>query len=130
VKLLLIVGGVVAAVGLFLLATASGDTSLFARHYPLILLLNAALAGLLAGLVAFQLLAMARRYRARVFGSRLTLRLLLRFAALGALLERCARDAAWRAEVVAAGRARVAEHYTHDRVAERLVAFWRGVLRR
>ena len=84
-KLLLIVGGVVAAVGLFLLATASGDTSLFARHYPLILLLNAALAGLLAGLVAFQLLAMARRYRARVFGSRLTLRLLLRFAALAVL---------------------------------------------
>jgi nitrogen fixation/metabolism regulation signal transduction histidine kinase len=84
-KLLLIVGGVVAAVGLFLLATASADTSLFAQHYPLILLLNAALAGLLAGLVAFQLLAMARRYRARVFGSRLTLRLLLRFAALAVL---------------------------------------------
>ena len=84
-KLLLIVGGAVAAVGLFLLATASADTSLFAQHYPLILLLNAALAGLLAGLVAFQLLAMARRYRARVFGSRLTLRLLLRFAALAVL---------------------------------------------
>ena len=84
-KLLLIAGGAVAAVGLFLLATASGDTSLFAQHYPLILLLNAALAGLLAGLVAFQLLAMARRYRARVFGTRLTLRLLTRFAALAVL---------------------------------------------
>jgi len=82
---LLFVGGAVAAVGLFLLATASGDTSLFARHYPLILLLNAALAGLLAGLVAFQLLAMARRYRARVFGTRLMLRLLIRFAALAVL---------------------------------------------
>jgi nitrogen fixation/metabolism regulation signal transduction histidine kinase len=85
VKLLLGVGGVVAAVGLFLLATASGDTTLFARHYPLILLMNAALAGLLAALVAFQLLALARRYRARVFGSRLTLRLLARFAALAVL---------------------------------------------
>jgi len=84
-KLLLIAGGAVAAVGLFLLATASGDTSLFAQHYSLILLLNAALAGLLAGLVAFQLLAMARRYRARVFGTRLTLRLLTRFAALAVL---------------------------------------------
>ncbi|MGQ0544673.1 MAG: ATP-binding protein [Betaproteobacteria bacterium] len=84
-KLLLIVGGAVAAVGLFLLATASGDTSLFARHYPVILLLNAALAALLAGLVAFQLLAMARRYRARVFGTRLTVRLLVRFAALAVL---------------------------------------------
>jgi len=85
VKLLLIVGGAVAAVGLFLLATASGDTALFALHYPLILLLNAALAGLLAALVAFQLLAMVRRYRARVFGTRLTLRLLTRFAALAVL---------------------------------------------
>jgi nitrogen fixation/metabolism regulation signal transduction histidine kinase len=84
-KLLLFVGGAVAAIGLFLLATASGDTSLFARHYPLILVLNAALAALLAGLVAFQLLALARRYRARVFGTRLTLRLLTRFAAFAVL---------------------------------------------
>jgi nitrogen fixation/metabolism regulation signal transduction histidine kinase len=81
-KWILIVGGVVAALGLFLLATASGDTALFERQYPLLLALNAALAALLAGLVAYQLIAMARRYRARVFGARLTLRLLTRFAAL------------------------------------------------
>ena len=84
-KLLLIVGGAVAAVGVFLLATASGDTAFFARQYPLLLALNAALAVLLAGLVTYQLLVMARRYRARVFGTRLTLRLLLRFAALALL---------------------------------------------
>jgi two-component system, NtrC family, nitrogen regulation sensor histidine kinase NtrY len=81
-KLVLIVGGAVAALGLFLLATASGDTALFARHYPLLLTLNAALAALLAGLVAYQLVVLARRYRARVFGIRLTLRLLGRFAVL------------------------------------------------
>jgi nitrogen fixation/metabolism regulation signal transduction histidine kinase len=81
-KWVLIVGGVVAALGLFLLATASGDTALLERQYPLLLALNAALAALLAGLVAYQLVAMARRYRARVFGARLTLRLLTRFAAL------------------------------------------------
>src|SRR4051812_44774744 len=81
-KSLLIVGGTIAAVGLFLLATASADTTLFARHYPLLLALNAALAALLATLVAYQLIAMARRYRARVFGARLTLRLLGRFALL------------------------------------------------
>ena len=81
-KLLLIIGGTVAALGLFLLATASGDTGLPEHHYPLLLGLNAALAALLAGLVAYQLVAMARRYRARVFGSRLTLRLLARFALL------------------------------------------------
>jgi nitrogen fixation/metabolism regulation signal transduction histidine kinase len=81
-KLLLIVGGTVAALGLFLLATASGDSGLLERHYPLLLALNAALAALLAGLLGYQLVSMARRYRARVFGSRLTLRLLARFALL------------------------------------------------
>jgi len=81
-KWLVIIGGAVAAVGLFLLATASADTTLFARHYPLLLGLNAALAALLAALVATQLVLIARRLRARVFGARLTLRLLARFAAL------------------------------------------------
>jgi nitrogen fixation/metabolism regulation signal transduction histidine kinase len=81
-KWALIVGAVVAALGLFLLATASGDTAVLERQYPLLLALNAALAALLAGLVVYQLFAMARRYRARVFGTRLTLRLLTRFAAL------------------------------------------------
>ena len=84
-KWLLIVGGAVAAVGLFLLATASGDTAIFARHYPLLLGLNAALAALLAALVIAQLVMLARRHRARVFGARLTLRLLVRFAALAVL---------------------------------------------
>src|SRR5258708_38504169 len=84
-KALLIIGGAVAAAGIFLLATASADTTLFARHYPLLLGLNAALAGLLAALVAYQLIAMVRRYRARVFGARLTLRLLVRFALLAVL---------------------------------------------
>src|SRR6185503_5214056 len=52
------------------------------RHYPLLLGLNAALAALLAALVIAQLMILARRHRARVFGARLTLRLLVRFAAL------------------------------------------------
>src|SRR5207302_10999236 len=69
-KLLLVFRGAVAAVGLFLLAPPSADTTLFAQQYPLLLALNAALATLLAGVVAFQLLALARRYRARVFGAR------------------------------------------------------------
>jgi nitrogen fixation/metabolism regulation signal transduction histidine kinase len=79
-KYLLILGGAVAAAGLFLLATASADTSMFARHYPLLLGLNAVLAVLLAVLVTYQLVVLVRRYRSRVFGTRLTLRLLLRFA--------------------------------------------------
>ena len=81
-KLLLILGGAVAAAGLFLLASASADTALFARHYPLLLGINAALALVLAGVLAYQLASLLRRYRARVFGTRLTLRLLGRFALL------------------------------------------------
>src|SRR3954466_16175389 len=81
-RLLLVIGGAVAATGIFLLATASSETTLLGTHYQFLLLLNAALAALLAGLVVYQLVALIRRYRARVFGTRLTLRLLLRFAAL------------------------------------------------
>jgi nitrogen fixation/metabolism regulation signal transduction histidine kinase len=82
VRSLIIIGGTVAAVGLFLLATASGDTTLLTLDLKLLLALNGALAGLLAALVAYQLITVARRYRARVFGARLTLRLLARFALL------------------------------------------------
>jgi nitrogen fixation/metabolism regulation signal transduction histidine kinase len=81
-KLLLAIGGAVAAAGVFLLATASSETTRLATHYPLLLLLNATLAALLAALVVYQLVVLARRYRARVFGTRLTLRLLGRFAVL------------------------------------------------
>jgi nitrogen fixation/metabolism regulation signal transduction histidine kinase len=82
---LLIIGSVIAAVGLFLLATASNETPLLARHYSLLFGLNAVLSVLLAALLVYQLATLVRRYRARVFGTRLTLRLLLRFAALAVL---------------------------------------------
>jgi len=79
-RALLIVGAALAGVLLFLLATASANTSLFEKHYPLLLALNAALAALLAGLVTYQVVALARKFRGRVFGSRLTLRFLVLFA--------------------------------------------------
>jgi nitrogen fixation/metabolism regulation signal transduction histidine kinase len=75
--LVLTVGAALAGVAIFLLATASGNTTLFARHYPLLLGLNAALAALLALFAAWQLGVLWRKVRARVFGSRLTLRLML-----------------------------------------------------
>jgi len=84
-KLLLFIGSAIAAIGLFLLATASGETPLLARHYSLLFGLNAVLSVVLATLLGVQLAALVRRYRARVFGTRLTLRLLLRFAALAVL---------------------------------------------
>jgi nitrogen fixation/metabolism regulation signal transduction histidine kinase len=72
-----LIGAALAGVLLFLLATASANTALFARHYSLLLGLNAALAALLAALVAWQLVLLVRRYRQREFGSRLRLRLLV-----------------------------------------------------
>jgi nitrogen fixation/metabolism regulation signal transduction histidine kinase len=80
-KALLIVGAALAGVLLFLLATASSaDSTLLARHYPLLLGLNAVLAAALAALLAVQLAALLRRYRGGVFGSRLSLRFLVLFA--------------------------------------------------
>jgi len=80
--LIIILGAALAGVMLFMLATASGNTSLFAQHYPLLLGLNAALAALLAALVAWQVGALWKKYRARAFGSRLTVRLLLMLAVM------------------------------------------------
>jgi nitrogen fixation/metabolism regulation signal transduction histidine kinase len=81
-RLLIILGAALAGVLLFLLATASGNTSQFAEHYPLLLGLNAALAALLAALVAWQIRGLWRKYRERVFGSRLTVRLLVLLAVM------------------------------------------------
>jgi nitrogen fixation/metabolism regulation signal transduction histidine kinase len=81
-RLLIILGAALAGVLLFLLATASGNTTQFAQHYPLLLGLNAALAALLAALVAWQIRGLWRKYRERAFGSRLTVRLLVLLAVM------------------------------------------------
>ncbi len=67
---------------LFLLAVASANTTIFESHYPLLLVLNAAIAAALLGLVGYQLLSLRRALRGRVFGSRLTLRLLVLFVVM------------------------------------------------
>ena len=74
-------GGIV----LFLLAAASANTPLFAEHYPLLLVLNAMIAAALLALVIYQLVALARQRRAKVFGSLLTFRLLVMFAVIAVL---------------------------------------------
>ncbi|MGH8697729.1 MAG: PAS domain-containing sensor histidine kinase, partial [Burkholderiales bacterium] len=67
---------------LFLLAVASANTTLFESHYPLLLVLNAVIAAALLGLVGYQLLSLRRALRGRVFGARLTLRLLALFVVM------------------------------------------------
>ncbi len=73
---------VLCAVGLFLIAMASANTALFAKHYRTLLVLNGTIAALLAALVIWQLLNLRRRLKAGAFGARLTLRLVLLFAVM------------------------------------------------
>lgn len=76
----IVVIAAVTAISLFLLASASANTDLFAGAYPYLLALNGAVAVALAALVAVQLRTLWREYRARQFGSRIKYRLLLNFA--------------------------------------------------
>ncbi len=78
----LIVSAALGGILLFLLAVASANTTLFAQHYPLLLILNGVVAVALVVLVGAQLRALRRALRERVFGSRLTLRLLVLFVVM------------------------------------------------
>jgi len=73
------------AVALFLLATASANTALFAEQYPLLLVLNGAVVLMLTGLVVYQLLTLRRKLKSGVFGAKLTLRLVILFALMAVL---------------------------------------------
>jgi len=85
IRWLLLVFACLAAISLFLLATASANTSLFARRYDLLLILNGALVVLLMLLVGVQLWRLSRNLKAGVFGSRLAARLVLLFALVAVL---------------------------------------------
>lgn len=78
----LVVAAAIAGILLFLLATASANTPLFARNYTLLLGLNGVIALGLASLVFVQLRGLWQEYQARRFGSRLKLRLMAIFAAM------------------------------------------------
>lgn len=82
-RVLLVVAAALAGISLFLLASASANTALFATSYPYLLALNGAMAVVLAALVGIQLRRLWREYRAGQFGSRLKLRLVLMFALMG-----------------------------------------------
>lgn len=78
----LVIAAAVGGILLFLLATASANTPLFARNYTLLLGLNGAITLGLASLVVVQLRSLWLEHRARRFGSRLKLRLMAIFAAM------------------------------------------------
>ncbi|MFC7297923.1 sensor histidine kinase [Herminiimonas aquatilis] len=84
-RYLLIVGGAVISILLFLLASASENSNLFERNYPWLLILNAVVAAALLMLVTLLLIRLYKRYRRGKFGSRLMAKLVLLFAMIGIL---------------------------------------------
>ena len=79
---------VIAALGailLFLLASASANTALFAEHYPWLLAINGVAAVALLALVGLQLKRLRRDFVDGVFGSRLKSRLLLMLSLMAVL---------------------------------------------
>ncbi|HVF64506.1 MAG TPA: ATP-binding protein [Casimicrobiaceae bacterium] len=74
-----------AAIALFLLATASANTGLFAQSYDNLLVLNGVLVTVLIGIVLWQLWRLRRGLKRGVFGSRLAVRLVLLFAMVAVL---------------------------------------------
>ncbi|MGH8622157.1 MAG: hypothetical protein ACRET3_08480, partial [Burkholderiales bacterium] len=85
VRYLLILCVGLVAVALFLVAASSANPASFAERYPLLLALNGAVAGMLTALVVYQLVTLRRKLKAGIFGSRLTLRLVLLFALMALL---------------------------------------------
>ena len=73
----------VAGVLLFLLASASSNTPLFERHYPLLLALNATSAAALLVIVLVLVVRLTRRYRAGQFGTRMMARFAISFGLMG-----------------------------------------------
>ncbi|ONN68382.1 ATP-binding protein [Herbaspirillum sp. VT-16-41] len=82
-RYLLVVGGGVISILLFLLASASENSALFEQHYPWLLFLNGLAAISLLGLVLLLLGRLYKRYRRGKFGSKLLARLVLMFALVG-----------------------------------------------
>ncbi len=84
-KKLIIVAASFGGILLFLLASASANTALFARHYPWLLGLNAIVALSLFALIVWQVRDLWHEHQAKVFGSRLKLRLMLMFGLMSVL---------------------------------------------
>ena len=79
-KALIFLCVVTGAALVYLMSIASSNNALFANNYQLLLYLGVGLAMGLASLIGYQLLLLRRKLRERVFGSKLTLRLMLVFA--------------------------------------------------
>jgi nitrogen fixation/metabolism regulation signal transduction histidine kinase len=79
-QMAIIVAAALAGLSLFLLATATANSEVFADSYPYLLAINGFVVVALLGLVGYQLRGLLSELRAKKFGSRLKYRLLLFFA--------------------------------------------------
>lgn len=70
---------------LFMLSRASSNTAAFSQNYTLLLVLNLGVAVSLMGLIGYQLWVLWKKLKARVFGTKLTLRMLWMFALMALL---------------------------------------------
>ncbi len=84
-KNLIIVAASFGGILLFLLASASANTAMFASNYPWLLGLNAIVALSLFALIVWQVRDLWREHQTKVFGSRLKLRLMLMFGLMAVL---------------------------------------------
>jgi hypothetical protein len=82
---LLLVLACLGAIALFLLATASANTELFAQQIDVLLVVNGVLGALLVAVVGAQLWRLWEKRRTGVFGYRLAVRLVLVFALVSVL---------------------------------------------
>ncbi|NWG39646.1 MAG: HAMP domain-containing protein [Hydrogenophilaceae bacterium] len=84
-RYVLLASAILGAVVIALLFTASQDSPLLSENFPKLLAAGAAIAVALVALVGWQLWQLRRRIRAGVFGSKLTLRLMLWFGLVALL---------------------------------------------
>ncbi len=82
---MLLVSASLSAIAVFLLATATANTALFAQGYDTLLVGNGVLIGLLMLVVGWQLWRLRRNLKAGIFGSRLAVRLVFLFALVAVL---------------------------------------------
>ncbi len=85
VRWLLLIGAGLGVISLFLLATATANTQLFAGNYNVLVVLNGTMVALLMTLVGYQLWRLRRDLKKGRFGSRLAVRLVLLFAVVAVL---------------------------------------------
>ena len=84
-RYMLVIGGAIMGILLFLLASASDNSEFFDEHYSWLLGLNVLVALALLVLIGVLLVRLYRRYRRGKFGSRLMARLVMLFAIIGIL---------------------------------------------